>query len=74
MKNVTIKFGLSNQLTRSFPDSATVEQIVQDSAVKTALGYGDNVTYAINGVNQPGNAQVEDGEEISVAQAACRKG
>lgn len=72
MKHITIRFGLE-QVTREVPDSTTVGQIINDGEVKMALGYGDNVSMAIDGIEIPALAVPLDNSTVSVTNAVNTK-
>lgn len=63
---VTINFGVGNSITKSYPVGTTVSQVLGDSNLKAVLGYGENVTAVIDGVRQPGTAELSDGDAIQV--------
>lgn len=61
---ITVTFGLSNSLTRSYPAGTTIRQVVEDPAVRQALGAPANAVARINRVEQPLDQRIQDGDEI----------
>lgn len=72
MKNVTINFGAAS-VTRQFSDGATVGDVVGNSAVRAALGYGDRIVTVIGGITVSNGNPVENNSTIVVRNAANEK-
>lgn len=69
---VTIQYGVE-RLTKTYSSNPTVGQIVSDSNIKAALGYGDNVKALLNGIEQPTTVGVPDGSTLVIETAANKK-
>lgn len=63
---VSIHFGIGNSVTKEYAAGTTVSQVLGDSNLKAVLGYGDNVRAVIDGVPQPGTAELSEGDAIHV--------
>lgn len=72
MKRITIKYSI-NELSREVPDQTTVGQLIGDTAVKAALGYGDNIKVLLHGVELPSDAVIPPGETLFVETRANQK-
>ncbi len=70
--NVTIKHG-TQTMSKHFAESPTVNQVISSASVKAELGYGDNVRALVNGVEQAGNAIIDDGSTVVVETKANSK-
>ena len=70
---VTINFGLSNQLTRTFPTGTTVGELLNNPNLQAALGFGTNVVAKIDGVVQAPNNRLGDGDEVDIEIKANTK-
>ncbi len=60
-------------MAKNFNEIPTVSQVLGSASVKAELGYGDNVRALVNGVEQAGNALVEDGATLVVETKANSK-
>lgn len=63
---VTIHFGIGNSVSKQYPSGTTVNTVLQDTNLRAVLGYGENVRAVVDGVPQPGTAELSDGDEIHV--------
>ncbi len=48
MIEVTLKFGLTKQVTREVPEGTTVRQLMTDPNNRAILGFGENVAATID--------------------------
>lgn len=71
--NITVKYGIDQINKHVETENVTISQLVDDYTIRAALGYGDNVRALINGVEQPGHAQVPDGATIVIETRANSK-
>ncbi len=60
-------------MTKSYPSTPTVGQVIADSSVKAGLGFGDNVKALIGGIEQPTSVGVPDNAVLVIETAANRK-
>lgn len=70
---VTVRFGVGNQLTRTFPQGSTINSVLTDRNVQAVLGFSTNVEGYVHGVPQPGTTLLVDGMTIDVNNKACEK-
>ncbi len=70
--NITVQYG-TQTMAKNFIENPTVSQVLGSASVKAELGYGDNVRALVNGVEQSGNALVEDGATLVVETKANSK-
>lgn len=73
MITVTVRYGLSNELTREFKDGTTVGMVLGDPNIMAALGMGANVVGKIDGATKAPNDLLEDGDEMDVEVRANTK-
>lgn len=73
MASVTIRYGSGNTLTKDFPEGTSVGCVLTNTAVKAALGYGNNVQGNVSGVPVPDSNTIYSGMTISVTDKACNK-
>jgi len=59
---VTVKFGHGNEVTLDLNGGSTVSDALD--AAREILGFGENIEARLDGVTQPGNAPLDDGDEI----------
>ena len=72
MNSVQITFG-SEVIQKNYPSAPTVSQIRTDTAIKAVLGYGDNVRFLIDGVEQRDGTVIPNGAKVVVETAANQK-
>jgi hypothetical protein len=72
-KNVTIKYGLTKQVTRDADDNATLRDIISNPSVRAILGYPENVVAVIDGVTYQLSGIPENGDVIHLEQQAASK-
>jgi hypothetical protein len=70
---VKLNFGLANVLERSFTTGTTLDQVLSDQNIQSALGFGGNVVGKIDGVIQDGSQRLIDGDEIDIEVRANTK-
>lgn len=73
MFSVTIRYGAGDEMTKAFDDGATVRDVLTNTAVKAALGFGDNVRALIDGVEQTSDTELTDGDIITIETRANQK-
>jgi hypothetical protein len=73
MITVTVRYGLSNELTREFKEGTTVGSVLGDPNIMAALGMGSNVVGKIDGSTMEMNHRLEDGDEMDVEVRANTK-
>jgi hypothetical protein len=73
MATVTIRYGLTNSVTRDFDDSATINDLLVDSAVRAALSAPENVRAVSNGQTLDGHNYVTGYSSITLEQQASSK-
>ena len=69
---VRISYG-ADGIDKLFPIGTTVGQVVGNSSVKAVLGYGDSIRALIDGVEQTGNVQMNDGCNLVIETKANSK-
>ena len=70
---VEVQFGVGNRIVRSFPDGTTIGQIVNDEAVRAALGHPSNVRPLIRRVEQSANTRAVNGDVIVLETVGTSK-
>lgn len=73
MITVTVNYGLSNSLTREFPEGTTVGDIIRNNNIMASLGYGENVVAKIDGVTQETSRRLADGDSVDLEVRANKK-
>lgn len=73
MLRVTLRFGMTRQITREVPQGTTVGQILSAQNNRVLLGYGENVVAVSNGVTLDQNDLIEDGSTLVIEQQAAKK-
>lgn len=71
--NITVNYGMSNSLTRDFPEGTNVGKVVRDPNIMAALGHGSNVVAKIDGVTVEDSRRLVDGDEIDLEVRANSK-
>lgn len=72
MKTVSVRFG-GMTATRTFDDSATTHDVVNNPGIKAELGYGDSIRALLNGVEQNNNTVQTNGATLVVETRANSK-
>jgi len=65
MQTVTIRYGIES-LTKTFTIPVKISDLRNNDDIRAALGYGDNVRFLIDGVEQSDNTIVPNGATVSV--------
>lgn len=73
MIEITLKFGISNSVTRGYKAPVTLRSILSDASVRAALQCGENVTAIDNGVTISIDAQITSSKVIRLETAAASK-
>ncbi len=71
--NVTLRYGVSNELTRAVDAGTTVGQVLRNTSFQAALGFGSNTQAVIDGVVQRDTAPLSDGDVITIETKANAK-
>jgi len=58
--NITVRAGINNEMSVALADYPTASSVVNSTALKTALQFGDNVECRINGMAFTGDFQAGD--------------
>ena len=72
MNSVQISFGVES-INKNYQTQPTIGQLRADTAIKAVLGYGDNVRFLVDGVEQNDRIQVPVGARVVVETAANQK-
>lgn len=70
---VTIKFGLGNQITKTYASGSTVGTILSDRNLLAALGAGDNIQAVIDGEVQSSDSPLSAGDVVILEAKAHKK-
>ena len=73
MISVTIKYGLTKQVTREVADGTTVRQILQDASTKMILGFPEGVSAVSDGLTLSMDDVLSDGDTIILEKQAAAK-
>lgn len=73
MINVTVKFGATGSVNKSFTDPITVGEIINDSNLRAFLGYPESVAAVIDGETVSQDTYVNDCDEILLEKQAAAK-
>jgi sulfur carrier protein ThiS len=73
MANVTIRYGLTNSVTRSFDEGVTVGDLLQDRSIRAALSAPEAVVAVSNGDTLRNSDLIEDYDSITLEQQASSK-
>lgn len=74
MAKVTIKFGAGNELTKQFDAGTSVGDIINDDAIQSNLGFGDDVEGYVDGAAVGEDYQPREGQVVSLRTRANTKG
>lgn len=70
---VNVHYGI-DEVPKNFDrDSISVGEVIANSTVKSALGYGDNVKGLVSGVEVPNSAMLTDGDHLYIEVKANSK-
>lgn len=70
---VTLRYGLTNTVTRSFPEDTTVSDILSDRSILAALSAPEAVSAVANGVTLDGSNNLHGLGTITLEQQASSK-
>lgn len=73
MISVTLKFGLTKQVTREVPEGTTLRTILADATNKAVLGYPENVSGVVDGVTMSLDDAPSDGDTVVLEKQAASK-
>lgn len=73
MIEITIRYGATTEIKRSFPEGTTVGTIINDRNLQAYVGFGSNVQGVVNGEVQDIHASLEDGDILVVETKANAK-
>lgn len=71
--NVTIKYGLTKQVTRDVSDTQSIRDIISNPSVRAILGHPENVVATIDGQIISLDNEPNDGDVIQLEQQAAQK-
>ncbi len=70
---VTLRYGLTNTVTRSFPEDTTVSDLLADRSILAALSAPESVSAVANGVTLDGSNMLHGLGTITLEQQASSK-
>lgn len=70
---ITLKFGLTKQITRSVSEGTTLRTLLSDASNKAILGYPENVSAVVDGNTIDLDEEVQDGDTIVLEKQAASK-
>ena len=73
MANVTIRYGLTNSVTRSFDEGVSVGDLLPDRSIRSALSAPADVVAVSNGDTLRNSDLIEDYDSITLEQQASSK-
>ncbi len=73
MANVTIRYGLTNSVTRSFDEGVTVGDVLADRSIRMALSAPEAVVAVSNGETLSSTSLIEHYDSITLEQQASSK-
>ena len=73
MATVTIRYGLTNSVTRDFDNEATVGDLLNDNSIRAALSAPENVRAVSNGQTLDASNYVTAYSSITLEQQASSK-
>ena len=73
MNEVTLKYGLTKQLTIEVPEGTTLASILRNPNYKAVLGYPENISAVVDGVTLDMNDVVSNGDTIVLEKQAASK-
>lgn len=74
MSKFTVKFGAGNTIDKDFAPGTTVGDIIEDEALQSVLGFGDNVEGVIGGTAVGEDYEPSAGSVLSLRTRANTKG
>ncbi len=73
MISITVKYGLTRELTTEVAEGTTFRSIIADPTIKAVLKHPENVSAIINGDRQDLDAEVAEGDVIVLEVQAAEK-
>jgi|TARA_R100000455_G_C6271383_1_gene127577 hypothetical protein len=73
MASVTIRYGMTNSVTRDFDNEATISDVVSDNGIRAALSAPENVRAVSGGRTLEGHEYVTSFTAITLEQQASSK-
>ena len=73
MATVTIRYGMTNSVTRDFDNEATVRYLLNDNSLRAALSAPENVRAVSNGETLDSSDYVTGYSTITLEQQASSK-
>lgn len=73
MYSITIRYGATNEVTKSVRPGTTVAQVLGDISIQGVLGFGSNVQALVDGQVLNGTASVSDGDVLVIETKANSK-
>jgi len=73
MISITLKFGLTKQVTREVPEGTSLRQVLADATNKAVLGYPENVSGVVDGVTIGMDDELTDGDTVVLEKQAASK-
>lgn len=70
---LTLRHGISRELTREFPAGTRVRDLTADATVRAALGLPENVTAVVDGRTLSANDMLNDGDTVTFEKQAAAK-
>lgn len=70
---ITIKYGLTKQVTRTVPEGTTVNDVLRDASNKAILGFPESVSAVVDGVTLGGHDSLNDGDTVVLEKQAAAK-
>ena len=72
MKTITVQYGV-DQLTTQVESGFTFGELQESDTIKLRLGFGDNTTALVNGIEQGRATAIPDGATVRLETAANTK-
>lgn len=73
MATVTIRYGMTNSVTRDFDDEATIGDMLNDSSIRAALSAPENVRAVSGGQTLDSDDYITSFASITLEQQASSK-
>lgn len=73
MLSITIRYGATNELSKSVRPGTTVQNILSDTTIQGALGFGSNVQALSDGQVLSSTATLSDGDVLVIETKANSK-
>ncbi len=73
MASVTIRYGMTNSVTRDFDNETTVSEIISDNGIRAALSAPENIRAVSGGRTLEGHEYATSFTSITLEQQASSK-